>query len=71
MRSVVLGRTKRGVQASARTGDYFTQTLCWQSSHFAITVRSWNCIAPQFWQTIIRTLTGALLEEDLRSHVSI
>jgi hypothetical protein len=28
-------------------------------------------MAPQFWQTIINTLTGALLEDDFRSHVSV
>ena len=30
----------------------------WQSSHLAITLRSWNWMPPQFWQTTISTSTG-------------
>jgi hypothetical protein len=64
-------RSRRRSRFQRRVDRYFTNTRFWHSSQCEITLRSWNWIAPQFWQTIISTLTGAVDDGSARWQVSV
>ncbi len=55
--------TPRPLEPEPAEPVYSTAVTRWLSSHLAMMLRSWNSIAPQLWQTIIKTLSVELDEQ--------